>query len=148
MGYGLVSSLGGLVFLYLPNTPLHYRMVYLMACAFAMVACYALGVMSHFVPVLMMPVLAFIAILVTMVCRFYGVGVPGSLFFVMASAIGAYTPVEVEQVPLMVGLLAMGCTRPAWSRSSTAFTPCVCARRSPCRRWPRPTSISWCSTRW
>jgi uncharacterized membrane protein YjjP (DUF1212 family) len=43
LGYGLVSCLGGLVFLYLPNTPLHHRMVWLMACAFSMVSCYALG---------------------------------------------------------------------------------------------------------
>ena len=39
MDYGLVSSLGGLVFLYLPNTPLSHRMVTQMACAFAMTAC-------------------------------------------------------------------------------------------------------------
>lgn len=108
MDYGLISSLGGLVFLYLPETPLHHRMVSLMACAFAMTACYALGVMSHLVPPLMMVVLTFIAILVTMVCRFYRVGIPGSLFFVMAAAIGAYSPGDVLQVPLKVGLVAMG----------------------------------------
>lgn len=108
MDYGLVSSLGGLVFLYLPNTPLSHRMVMLMACAFALTACYTLGVMSHFFPLLMMPVLVFIAILTTMVCRFYAVGPPGSLFFIMAAAIGAYSPLEVLQVPLMVGLITMG----------------------------------------
>lgn len=109
LDYGLVSSLGGLVFLYLPNTPLYHRMVSLMACAFGMTACYALGVLSHFLPLLMMPVLAFIAILVTMVCRFYRLGPPGSLFFIMTAAIGAYSPVEIVQVPLKVGLLTMGC---------------------------------------
>ena len=39
LDYGLISSLGGLVFLYTPNTPLYHRMVSLMACAFAMTAC-------------------------------------------------------------------------------------------------------------
>lgn len=106
--YGLVSSLGGLVFLYLPATPLYHRMVTLMACAFALTACYTLGVISHFFPLLMMPVLTFIAILVTMICRFYGVGIPGSLFFIMAASIGAYSPLEVIQVPLVVGLISMG----------------------------------------
>ena len=43
MDYGLVSSLGGLVFLYPPNTPLSHRMVTLMARAFAMTACYTPG---------------------------------------------------------------------------------------------------------
>ena len=108
LDYGLISSLGGLVFLYTPNTPLYHRMVSLMACAFAMTACYALGVMSHFVPALMMPALVFIAILVTMLCRFYALGPPGGLFFIMAAAIGAYSPTPLLQVPLVVGLIFMG----------------------------------------
>ncbi|NMF90186.1 FUSC family protein [Aromatoleum petrolei] len=109
MDYGLISSLGGLVFLYLPETPLHHRMVALMASAFAMTASYALGVMSHLVPPVMMAVLTFTAILVTMVCRFYRVGPPGSLFFIMAASIGAYSPGDILEVPLKVGLFAMGC---------------------------------------
>ena len=109
LGYGLVSSLGGLVFIYGPNTQLSHRMVTLMACAFGMSACYTLGLMSHFFPVLLVPVLTFIAIVVTMVCRFYVLGPPGSLFFIMAASIGAYSPVDVMLVPLYVGLLTMGC---------------------------------------
>ncbi len=108
LDYGLVSSLGGLVFLYLPETPLHHRLALLMACAFSMVACYTLGVMSHFFPALMVLALTFIAIVVTMACRFYRIGPPGSLFFVMAASIGAFSPVEVMQVPLLVGLFVMG----------------------------------------
>lgn len=108
MDYGLISTLGGLVFLYTPDTPLYHRMVSLMACAFAMTACYALGVMSHFVAPLIVPALVIIATLVTMVARFYALGAPGSLFFVMAAAIGAYTPTPVLQVPLVVGLLFLG----------------------------------------
>jgi len=108
LDYGLVSSLGGLVFLYSPNTQLSHRMVSLMACAFGMSACYTLGVMSHFLPLLLIPVLTIIAILVSMVCRFYVVGPPGSLFFIMAAAIGAYSPITVLQIPLFVGLQTMG----------------------------------------
>jgi len=108
MDYGLISSLGGLTFVYLPNTPLYHRMVSLMACAFGMAACYALGVISHLFPPAMMLALSFTAILVTMVCRFYNLGPPGSLFFIMAASIGAYTPGGVLDVPLKVGLLTMG----------------------------------------
>jgi len=108
LDYGLISSLGGLVFLYLPNTPMHHRMVTVMACAFAITACYTLGVVSHFSSALMVPVLTFISILITMLCRFYSLGMPGSLFFIMAAAIGAYTPLDPLQVPLMVGLVSMG----------------------------------------
>ncbi|MRR50697.1 MAG: FUSC family protein [Rhodocyclaceae bacterium] len=106
--YGLISSLGGIVFLYTPETPLHHRMVSLMASAFGMVACYALCMMSHFVPLLIPLILTLIAMMVMMVCRFYNIGPPGGLFFIMAASIGAYTPVQVMEVPLRVGLLAMG----------------------------------------
>jgi uncharacterized membrane protein YccC len=109
MNWGMVSSLGGLVFLYLPATPLYHRMVMLMACAFALVGCYTLGIMSHFVPVLMMPALVFTTILVAMVTRFYALSPPGSLVFMVAASIGAYSSVDtIEQLPMMVGLIAMG----------------------------------------
>lgn len=109
MAYGLVATLGGLVFLYLPPTPMHHRMAVVMAASFAMTACYALGLISQFSALLLMPMLVFIAILVTMICRFYMIGPPGSLFFVMAAAIGAYTPNGLATLPTLVGLLAMGC---------------------------------------
>lgn len=109
MAYGMVASLGGVVFLYTPNTALSHRMVSLMASAFGLCACYTLGLVSHYFALLLVPVLSTIAVLVTMVCRFYAVGPPGSLFFIMAAALGAYTPIDGAQLPVYVGLLFMGC---------------------------------------
>ena len=109
MDYGLISSLGGLVFLYLLETPMYHRMVSLMACAFAMIASYALGVISHLYPPAMTLTLTFTAILVTMVCRYFHMAPPGSFFFIMAAAIGTNAPGEIMEVPLKVGLLSMGC---------------------------------------
>ncbi len=109
LAYGLVSSLGGMVFLYLPATSLRHRMVWLMACAFGMVACYALGLVSHLVVPILVPVLIVIATLVMMCVRLYSVGPAGGLFFIMATAIGAYTPLTIEQFPTLVGLNALGC---------------------------------------
>ena len=43
MRAGLIGSLGGIAFLHLPETPFHHRMVRLMACAFALAACYMHG---------------------------------------------------------------------------------------------------------
>ena len=43
MASALAASVGGLLFLYLPTTPMHYRMVTLMACGFAVATCFALG---------------------------------------------------------------------------------------------------------
>jgi len=109
MEFGQASTLGGLVLLYMTNTPMSHRVVLLMVCAFSMTACFTLGVISHFFPLVMMPVLSLVTVLVLMVARFYGLGMPGGLFFVMAASIGAYAPLEVIQVPLYVGLVSMGC---------------------------------------
>jgi len=107
---GLVGSLGGLVFLYLPETPLQHRMVVLMACGFMMTASYAmgLGVQALGIVWLRAPLIALVALVVSMTVRYYRLPPPGPLFFVMAAAIGAYTPLSVEQLPMQVGLLFLG----------------------------------------
>ena len=109
LDYGLISSLGGMVFLYLPETPMYHRMVVLLACAFALIASYAAGVVSQLYPPSVVPVLTITSILVTMVSRYYYMPPPGSFFFVMATSIGAHTPGGILEVPLKVGLLTMGC---------------------------------------
>lgn len=106
--YGLISSLGGMVFLSLPETPLHHRMLTLMACVFAMIASFTAGVISHLVPLLMVPALIFVSAVVMMTCRYYNLGPPGGFFFILAASVGAYMPGGVLDVPLKVGLLTMG----------------------------------------
>jgi uncharacterized membrane protein YccC len=109
MDYGLLSSLGGMVFLSLPNSPLQHRMMMMLAASFGMVASFAVGALTQFWPALMVLALTLIAMVVNMVCRTYRLGPPGSLFFIMAAAIAAYAPGTPEQVPMRVGLVAMGC---------------------------------------
>lgn len=109
MDYGLMSSLGGMVFLSLPNSSLQHRMMMLLAASFGMVACFAVGALTQFWPAAMVGALTLIAIVVNMVCRCYRLGPPGSLFFIMATAIAAYTPGRVEDVPMRVGMVALGC---------------------------------------
>ncbi|HVI59880.1 MAG TPA: FUSC family protein [Luteimonas sp.] len=110
MQAGLAGSLGGLVFLYLPGTSMHHRMVTLMACGFAMAACYAigLGVQALGAAALRAPLIALVAMLVTMTVRYYRLPPPGPLFFVMAIAIGAYTPLPADALARQVGLLFLG----------------------------------------
>lgn len=108
MDYGLMSSLGGMVFLSLPNSSLQHRMMMLLAASFGMVACYAVGALTQFWPAAMIAALTLIAMVVNMVCRCYRLGPPGSLFFIMATAIAAYTPGSIEDVPLRVGMVALG----------------------------------------
>jgi uncharacterized membrane protein YccC len=108
LDYGLISSLGGLVFLYLPETPMYHRMVVLLACAFAMIACYAAGIVGHLYPPVLVPALAITTLLATMASRYYNMPPPGSFFFAMAASIAAHTPGGILDVPLKVGLLTMG----------------------------------------
>ena len=108
MDYGLMSSLGGMVFLSLPNSSLQHRMMMLLAASFGMVACYAVGALTQFWPAAMIAALTLIAMVVNMVCRCYRLGPPGSLFFIMATAIAAYTPGRIEDVPVRVGMVALG----------------------------------------
>jgi hypothetical protein len=107
---GLAGSLGGLVFLYLPETSLPHRMTRVVACAFAMTASYAagLGVQALDMPALRAPLLALVALFVTLPARYYRLPPPGPLFFVMAAAIGAYTSLPPEQLPTQLALLALG----------------------------------------
>jgi hypothetical protein len=109
LAWGLTASLGGIIFLYLPTTAMHHRMVWLMACSFGLSTCYALGLACHAYPPAIIVLLTLIATLVTMVCRLYSVGPPGSLFFIMVATIGAYSPVPLAALPQQLGLLTLGC---------------------------------------
>ncbi|MES2415759.1 MAG: FUSC family protein [Pseudomonadota bacterium] len=106
---GVLASLGGLLFLYLPPTALSHRMAHLMACAFGLTSSFALGMLTQMLPVLAVPMLVVIASLVTMISRVYSLPPPGSFFFVMAAAMGAYTPGAGPALATNVGLLSLGC---------------------------------------
>jgi len=106
--FGVISMLGGLVFLSLPDTPLRHRMVLIMAVAFGTIACYALGALTHFFPPLMIVVLTLICVVASMTARYYRLAPPGIIFMVMAAAIAAYTPVSLPEIPQRVGLVTLG----------------------------------------
>jgi uncharacterized membrane protein YccC len=108
MAEGVIASLAGLVFLYLPATRLHRRMGTLVACAFCMTTCYAIGLLSHLIPFGAIPLLTVTSILITAICRFYRLRPPGSLFFIMTAAIGAFSPGSIAQAPYQLGIFTLG----------------------------------------
>lgn len=55
--HGIIASMGGLAFLYVPSTTLARRMKRITACALGMGACYALGLLSHHAPRFKVPML-------------------------------------------------------------------------------------------
>jgi hypothetical protein len=107
ISYAALASIGGMAIVYVPRTRLDHRMVSVMAAAFGLIACFALGQMSQFVPMARAPIIALVAMIVTMACRYYRVVPPGSLFFVMAAAIGAYTPGAAD-ASARLGVFALG----------------------------------------
>jgi len=108
MDYGLISSLGGMVFLYTPHSALPQRMGTVMACALGMTVCFAFGLLGAMHPLLLTVLLVVATTLVTMICRIYRLPPPGSLFFVMALIIAAQLPFDVMAIPTRVGLLVLG----------------------------------------
>ncbi|WP_051940638.1 FUSC family protein [Stenoxybacter acetivorans] len=106
--YGLVSSLGGMTFLYLPQTALAHRMVFILCAAMCMSVSFLFGLaVSHF-PAVMVLMITLLTIVLTMLCRYVQVPPPGTVFFLMAAMIGAYMPVDIIDIPYQVGLLFMG----------------------------------------
>ncbi|KPL68239.1 membrane protein [Erythrobacter sp. SG61-1L] len=108
IGFGALASIGAMTIVYLPRTRLDLRMVAVMSAACAMMACYAFGQIGHVVPAARVPLIAAVALLVTMACRYYRVGPPGPLFFVMTAAIGAYAPGTLAELPQHLGVFALG----------------------------------------
>jgi len=108
MVHGALASIGAMVIVYVPRTRLEHRMVTVMAAAFAMIACYAFGQLSQFIPPARAPIITGVAVIVTMACRYYRVVPPGPLFFVLATAIGAYAPGDVADATTRLGVFALG----------------------------------------
>ncbi len=105
---GVVASLGGLAFLYLPASGAARRIGVVAACALGLTVGYALGLMSQQAPLLQGGLLAGIAFVTTVLRRLNALGPPASLFFVMVAAIGAYTPVSGIEAARFVGLVGLG----------------------------------------
>lgn len=135
---GVVAALAGLTFLYLPNTPLHHRMVTLMACSFGMISSFTMGMASHLVPAATVPIVTLCAILTTLVGRYYRLGVPGSLFFIMAAAIGAYMPIAPADIPARTGLMAIGCINA--TLIAFLYSVYILSRRKPLAVPPTPVA--------
>lgn len=108
LAHGTLASIGAMTIVYLPRYRLDQRMVAVMAASCGMIASYALGQAAQIVPELRVPVVTLVALLVSLVCRFYRVAPPGPLFFIMVVAIGAYAPGTLEQLPEKLGIFALG----------------------------------------
>jgi hypothetical protein len=112
LGLGAAGALGavaGLSFLYLPATGMHHRIPVIMACAFAMVVSYALGLASHLMPGSAVLIIGGISAAAMLFCKTQAVIPPGPIFMVMAASIAAFSPTEPSHAMQSLGLFVSGC---------------------------------------
>lgn len=106
--YGILGSLGGLVFLYLPQGALAQRMVTLVVCSFGFTVCFTLSLLASFNFWFSAFVLGITGLLIAFICRFYVIPPPGRFFFILVASIASTLPFDLAQVPFQVGVLALG----------------------------------------
>ena len=87
--YGLVSSLGGMTFLYMPHTKLAHRIVFMLCAASCMTTSFLFGLVAHHFPNLMVPLITVLTFALTLMSRYFRIAPPGNLFFLMAAMIAA-----------------------------------------------------------
>ncbi|MBO1530452.1 FUSC family protein [Psychrobacter sp. F1192] len=106
---GIKASLGAMVILNLPLVgSLPYRLVTVMAWGFAMILCFALGLIAQQVPSIRLPVFALMAFGVIVFGRYYRQPPPAGLFIMMAGAIALFMPVALDQVLSSIGIVMLG----------------------------------------
>ena len=107
--YGLISSLGGMIFLYTPTSTLLYHRFWTMICATGGISfCYLVGLLSHSLEYSLIIVFTLMTFAILLICRFFRLGPPGGLFFIIALSIGTNTNVAISQIPFNVGMMVLG----------------------------------------
>lgn len=106
--FGLVSVIGAMIFLYVPDTPIYHKMILSMSCAFGIIVSFTLGLVgqsfSQFIPLIVFGV----TLVSAQVVRYFSIGAPGFFFFTFATILGTYIPFEARDYPTAIGLVALG----------------------------------------
>ncbi|QKF65479.1 FUSC family protein [Campylobacter corcagiensis] len=106
---GAIGSMGGMVFLYMSNTPLYHRAIVLMACSFGMIVSFISGTFTHIMPSMIPLTLGIVTVVATMIVRYYQVGGPGNFFFLMTATLAAYMPFPPTKLIEASGYFSLGC---------------------------------------
>lgn len=106
--YGVLGSIGALVIVYIPQTNITHRMLTLVVCSFGFSVCFALGVSTSFNPFISAFTLTCIAMLVTVIVRYYALPPPGNMFFIMVASLATIMPFDLALLPMRVGVIVLG----------------------------------------
>lgn len=108
INYGLISSLGGFLILYMPNKSLVRRMITLLSCAFGFVLAYMVGICFSFNPYVSALVFGIFAAFIHRITVFFRLKSPGNFFFIMIASIASCVPFDLGLIPVRIGLLVLG----------------------------------------
>ncbi len=104
----LISMVGAMVFLYVPDTLIFHKIVLTTCLSFLMVMSFTLGLLTQLYP----SSTPFVIFLVTLNCaqivRYFGIGAPGFFFFTFAAVLGTFMPFTLKEFPFAIGLIVMG----------------------------------------
>ncbi|MDX1706693.1 FUSC family protein [Pseudidiomarina sp.] len=105
----VLSSIGGLVIMYLPpQARTARRMVTLIVCLFGFLVSFTLASLASFYMWSSALAVGVIAMLANNLCRRYQVPPPGRFFFIMIAALASTLPFDLMMIPSQIGWLALG----------------------------------------
>ena len=104
----MLACMGGLAILYMRQTDIPRRMMTLATCAFGFTISFAVGVLTSFDPFVSAATLTLNVFLVTLVCRFYAVPPPGTLFFIVVACLARTIPFDLSLAAERTGILLFG----------------------------------------
>ncbi|MDD6056284.1 MAG: FUSC family protein [Helicobacter sp.] len=106
--FGLVSVIGAMIFLYVPETPIYHKMILSMSCAFGIIVSFTLGLLGQSFPSFIPLIVFAVTLISAKAVRYFSIGSPGFFFFAFATILGTYIPFEVAEYPMAIGLVALG----------------------------------------
>ena len=106
---GVLASLGAMIFLNQPASgDVRQRQKLLFLLGIVMVSSFSLGLVAHNLPIIRMPLFAFICFSMVIMGRYLRLLPPGGMFILMASVIAIFMPVGWAEMPAKIAVVAAG----------------------------------------
>ena len=106
---GILASMGANIILNQPRSGnVRQRQSLLFFLGIVMVSSFSLGLIAHNLPLIRLPLFAFIAFSMVAIGRYLHLPPPGGMFILMASVIAIFKPVDWPDVLPQIGIVAAG----------------------------------------
>jgi len=107
--HALISSLSGLVILYLPDSgSITNRILTVLVCSFGFMISFTFGLLFSFNPVVSILALGVFSFTVHWIILYYKTSPPRSFFFILIASMAICQPFDLQLVPVKIGLMGLG----------------------------------------